>query len=286
MRTEEHHPRRVDLTSLAPEELVQLVVEESRTASNAVEDAAPQLVRVIKEVAHCYDRGGTTIYVGAGTSGRIAAMDAAEMPPTFGVAAERFVALLAGGSFMRSAEGAEDDRQRGRRDLDNVLRNIGPGDVPLHADAQPSEARSPHLVIGVSASGATPYVLAALELARERNIFTVGIANNPNVPLVHLADHAVVLDTGPEILAGSTRMKAGTAQKIALNIISLGAMAMCGRITGDAMTHMTPVSEKLRQRAVRIVMSQRRCDAETATRLLERCEWVIARALTEDAHLG
>lgn len=282
MRTEERHPRRVDLTALAPEELVNLVVEESLAAANAVAAAAPQLIRVIKEVANCYDRGGTTIYVGAGTSGRIAAMDAAEMPPTFGVAPERFVALLAGGSFMRSAEGAEDDRQQGRRDLDNVLRNIGPGDVPLHPNAVPSEAQSPHLVIGVSASGATPYVLAAIELARERNIFTIGIANNPNVPLVHLVDHAVVLDTGPEILAGSTRMKAGTAQKIALNIISLGAMAMCGRITGDAMTHMTPVSEKLRQRAIRIVMSQRRCDAETATRLLERCDWVIARALSQD----
>ncbi|GIV01901.1 MAG: N-acetylmuramic acid 6-phosphate etherase [Fimbriimonadales bacterium] len=285
MRTEEHHPRRLDLTKISPRELVQIVTEESHEAARAVANAADALVRAIEEVARCYDRGGTTIYVGAGTSGRIAAMDAAEMPPTFGVPPERFVALVAGGAFMRSAEGAEDNREQARRDLDNVLRHIGPGEMPLHAEATPPGAQSPHLVIGVSASGATPYVLAAIELAKERNIFTIGIANNPHVPLVHLADHAVVLDTGPEILAGSTRMKAGTAQKIALNIISLGAMAMCGRVEADVMTHMTPVSDKLRQRAIRIVMTQRRVNAETARRILEQCGWVIARALSEEADL-
>ncbi len=285
MRTEEHHPRRLDLTKISPRELVQIVTEESHEAARAVANAADALVRAIEEVARCYDRGGTTIYIGAGTSGRIAAMDAAEMPPTFGVPPERFVALVAGGAFMRSAEGAEDNREQARRDLDNVLRHIGPGEMPLHAEATPPGAQSPHLVIGVSASGATPYVLAAIELAKERNIFTIGIANNPHVPLVHLADHAVVLDTGPEILAGSTRMKAGTAQKIALNIISLGAMAMCGRVEADVMTHMTPVSDKLRQRAIRIVMTQRRVDAETARRILEQCGWVIARALSEEADL-
>ncbi len=285
MRTEEHHPRRLDLTKISPRELVQIVTEESHEAARAVANAADALVRAIEEVARCYDRGGTTIYIGAGTSGRIAAMDAAEMPPTFGVPPERFVALVAGGAFMRSAEGAEDNREQARRDLDNVLRHIGPGEMPLHAEATPPGAQSPHLVIGVSASGATPYVLAAIELAKERNIFTIGIANNPHVPLVHLADHAVVLDTGPEILAGSTRMKAGTAQKIALNIISLGAMAMCGRVEADVMTHMTPVSDKLRQRAIRIVMTQRRVNAETARRILEQCGWVIARALSEEADL-
>jgi N-acetylmuramic acid 6-phosphate etherase len=285
MRTEERHPRRLDLTKLSPQELVQIVAEESQEAVRAVAGAADALVRAIEEVAQCYDRGGTTIYVGAGTSGRIAAMDAAEMPPTFGVPPERFVALVAGGAFMRAAEGAEDNRDQARRDLDNVLRHVGPGEMPLHGEAALPGARSPHLVIGVSASGATPYVLAAIELAKERNIFTIGIANNHHVPLVHLADLAVVLDTGPEILAGSTRMKAGTAQKVALNIISLGAMALCGRVEADVMTHMTPVSEKLRQRAIRIVMSQKRVDAETARRMLEGCGWVIARALSEEADL-
>lgn len=286
MRTEAVHPASENLDKMSPEEIIKLMADEDAKAIDAIRKAADSLAKAIHSVASCFRRGGSTIYVGAGTSGRIGAADAAEMPPTFGVDRERFVALIAGRAFTHPSEGAEDDREQARRDLDNILFTLGPGvaPVPDFDSNQETIRANPHLLVGISASGQTPYVLEAVLCAKERGMETVGIANNPHSELLEAVDVPVFLDTGPEVLAGSTRLKAGTSQKTALNIIGLGAMVMCGRVTGNLMTHMKPVSEKLRQRAIRIVMAQLGVGPEEALSLLEKADWSIPVALGKESN--
>jgi N-acetylmuramic acid 6-phosphate etherase len=238
--------------------LAVLIAGENLQAVQAALDARDELATAMQWVADCYLGGGRTIYVGAGTSARIAAADAAEMPPTFGTVPDRFIALVAGAATDHAREGAEDDREAAAADLSAL-------------DPTPTD-----LVIGISASGRTPYVLAALQAAPGR---TIGIANNPDSALPRIADLAVLLDTGPEVLAGSTRLKAGTAQKIALNTISTGAMVLAGRVAGNAMSHMTPNNEKLRGRAIGIVADARGVDEATARALLEAAGWSLPEAL-------
>jgi N-acetylmuramic acid 6-phosphate etherase len=246
---------------LSSEDLARLIVSENSIAVEAAEAAAPQLAKAIDIVADCFLAGGRVLLVGAGTSARIAASDAAELPPTFGVDPGRFVAIVAGGAIDRAKEGAEDDLEAAKSDLARV--GATTGDV----------------LIGISASGTTPYVLAMVAEASSLGLITIGIANNPDSSLPSLADIPILLNTGAEVLTGSTRLKAGTAQKIALNAISTGAMVRAGRVTGNEMTYMTPKNEKLRGRAARIIAEQLGVDEDEARSRLESVGWDIQRAL-------
>ncbi|MCH8273294.1 MAG: N-acetylmuramic acid 6-phosphate etherase [Armatimonadetes bacterium] len=285
MRTEERNPASENLDRMSPVEIVRLMSREDEQVGRAVLAAEEEIVRAIEAVADCYGRGGTTIYVGAGTSGRVAGLDVAELPPTFGVEPGRFVVLAPGGTLGSADEAAEDNRNQARRDLENLLRSLGPGArrgeeavVRMPAGAP---VRSSHLAVGITASGTTPYVLEAISCAAENGLPTIGVCNNPGAPLLDAVDIPVLLDTGPEVITGSTRLKAGTAQKMTLNMISVGAMVLCGRVRGNLMSHMNPVSEKLRLRAVRIVRTQLGLGETEARRVLEESNWSLSAVLRE-----
>jgi N-acetylmuramic acid 6-phosphate etherase len=224
------------------------------------DDALSAIANGMQAIADCFNSGGKVIYVGAGTSGRLGALDAAEMPPTFGVESERFIALIAGGALSRAKEGSEDDTESAIADFESL-------------NPKPNDA-----VIGVSASGTTPYVVAIVKYA---DCKTIGIANNPSTPLLQHADIPILLDTGPEILTGSTRLKAGTAQKIALNMLSTGAMVLAGKVKGNLMSHMKPLNAKLRNRAIRIVSETLNIPANEAQSRLESNQWNIQGTLDE-----
>ncbi len=232
--TEHANPRTRDLDRLAPRDLVAALQEEDRAAVDAASRARDAIARTV-ELAHAaLAGGGRLVLVGAGTSGRLAVLEASECPPTFSTPPERVIALMAGGegAFVRAVEGAEDDSLAGSRAVRDA--RVGPRD----------------LVIGVTASGRTPYVLGAIAEARTRGAKTALVACSPSRAET---DVTVLLETGPEALAGSTRMKAGTATKITLNAITTGAMVLWGRVHGNLMVDVAPTNAKLRDRAQRIV---------------------------------
>lgn len=258
MNTEDGHPKTDRLDRMSPTQLAKVIAGENSVAVSAALAAQSQLAQAIEWVAKTFQAGGRIVYVGAGTSARIAAADVAEMPPTFGVEPGRFVVLVAGNAGDHAVEGAEDDTTAAHRDL-----------LALHLEER-------DLVIGISASGRTPYVLTAIQAAPTR---TIGIANNVGSPLLNISDLSILLDTGPEVLTGSTRLKAGTAQKIALNTISTGAMVLVGRVSGNSMSHMTPKNEKLRRRAVGIAAKRLGISEDLATAQLEKSGWDLAVVL-------
>jgi N-acetylmuramic acid 6-phosphate etherase len=234
--TEGRRAELADLDLRPTEDLVRLMAAEERAVAAAVERAAPVLAAAVDAIAERLGRGGRLIYVGAGTAGRLGVLDAAECGPTFG-AGEVVLALLAGGpeAVTRPQEGAEDDGAQARADLDAL--GIGAGDA----------------VVGISASGRTPYAIAAVRAARERGALTVGVSCQPSSELSAAAEHPVEVVVGPEIIAGSTRLKAGSAQKLVLNTISTAVMVRLGRTFGNLMTGVSGGSEKLADRARRIV---------------------------------
>ncbi len=251
LATEHAAPDAPALDLLAPEALARHVFRADRACSVACERAAPAVGRVIEGVAEALAAGGRLVYVGAGTSGRLALLDAVELGPTFDLPADRTVVLLAGGdgALLRAQEGAEDRPEGGARAVHDA--GVGPLDF----------------VLGVAASGRTPFTLGALAAAARRGARTALVACNPP-PAPDAAEIVVVLDTGPEVLAGSTRMKAGTATKMTLNAISLGAMARLGKVHGAAMVDVRVTSEKLRARALRLVADLGGVDAARAAELL------------------
>jgi N-acetylmuramic acid 6-phosphate etherase len=229
----------------------------------AVGSALATLARAADAIAARLDGGGRWFYVGAGTSGRLGALDAAELPPTFGTDPSLVVALLAGGrnAMFEAVEGAEDDAEAGARDL-------------AAAGMTAKDA-----VVGIAASGATPYVRGALKEAKAKGALTVSIVCRPKAPLLDEAEIGILLDTGPEILAESSRLKAGTAQKIALNMLSTAVMAKRGLVYEGEMVAMQPTNEKLRRRAVRIVRDVAGMDEESAEEFLRRVDWHLPSAL-------
>lgn len=251
----------VPIDELAPMAFVRAMHRADEEAVQAVGAVLEAVARAIEQAAAALRGGGRIIYVGAGTSGRLGALDAAECPPTFGVAPERVVPLLAGGdqALRASVEGAEDDPEQGARDL-NAL-NAGPEDF----------------VVGIAASGTTPYVLGALRAARDAGAATALLTSNPQADSA--ADLVIAADTGPELLAGSTRLKAGTAAKLVLNMISTGAMARAGYVYRGRMVGMTPVNEKLRQRAAGIVAAIAGVDARQAAAALSEAGYHIPTAI-------
>lgn len=263
MSTERIDPRFADLDTWPTGDVVTALFESQLAAVAAVRPVLPVIATVIDAIVARLGRDGRLIYVGAGTSGRIGVQDGSELPPTFGWPVERAVFLMAGGSgaLLRSVEGAEDDAIAGARAVDDTL--VCPSDV----------------VIALAASGTTPFAIAAIERAGARGALTIGIANNVDTPLTAAADHGLVLDTGAEVIAGSTRMKAGTAQKVVLNLISTGVMVRLGRVYGGIMVDMAPTNAKLRHRAIEIVTHIAGCDRAAAENALLRCEFDIKRAV-------
>lgn len=204
---------------------------------DALDAAACELATTAERAAEALRRGGRVVYVGAGTSGRVATADAAEMPPTFGVPPDRFVALIAGGAAagQSAVEDAEDDREAAIIALNGIA--LSPDDI----------------LIGLAASGSTPFVVSAVRHARTKGVWTCGISNNPHSPLLEAADLGILLDTGPEVLTGSTRLKAGTSQKLALNRISTTAMVLSGKVVSNLMVDVKAKNAKLKDRCARIV---------------------------------
>ena len=237
--------------------------EADRAVEDAVGAALPAIARAADAIASRLEAGGRWLYAGSGTSGRLGALDAAEIPPTFGTEPSLVVALLAGGreAMFEAKEGAEDDAGAGARDL--VAAGVGGKDA----------------VVGISASGSTPYVMAALEEAKRAGALTVAVVCRPHAPLAKVADIGIVLDTGREVLAESSRLKAGTAQKIALNMLSTAVMAKRGLIYRSEMVAMKPTNEKLRRRALRIVREIAGTSEESAEDFLRRVNWHLPTAL-------
>ena len=252
-----------DLDDRSPEQLVDVLLEAEATVPAAVAAARREIAAAVALAEKALLAGGRIVYVGAGTPGRLAAQDAAEIPPTYGTDPDRVVAVLAGGgqASATAVEGAEDRADLGRSDL--LALAPGPDD----------------LVVGIAASGRTPYVLAALEAARDSGVPTVAIVNNPGSAIAAAADVAIELLTGPEVLAGSTRLKAGTAQKVVLNVLSTSAMVRTGKSYGAWMIDVRAVNEKLRRRAQRMLTEATGVGDEEALAALEAAGWRTKTAL-------
>lgn len=259
--TERTHERSEGLDRLSTPALVELLVSEQRIAVDAVLFAKDEIAIAIEEIALRLRRGGTMHYAGAGSSGRIAVLDAAEMPPTFGTPPELVRAHIAGGppAVERSIEGAEDDAAAGTAAMQEVVS----GDA----------------VVGISASGGAAFVLAAIESARRVGAYTVAVTSVAQSPLARAAHVAIVLNTGAEVLTGSTRLKAGTAQKIALNAISTAVMVRLGKVHGNRMVDLVATNAKLRARALRLVCELARVEEGRARELLDAANGRVKAAI-------
>jgi N-acetylmuramic acid 6-phosphate etherase len=225
------------IEKMGPGELLRHINAEDALVAAAVTRALPEIEKLVSAVFSCMQAGGRLFYVGAGTSGRLGVLDASECPPTFGIEEGRVVGVIAGGdaALMQAVENAEDDRKQGWKDLD--ARGISVSDF----------------VVGISASGTTPYVLGALEACREKGIGTGSICCNPSAPLSSSADYPVEVTVGPEFITGSTRMKAGTAQKMVLNMLSTAVMVLLGRVEDNKMLHLRPLNQKLLERGALMI---------------------------------
>lgn len=257
--TEAASKRYMTIDDWPEEDLVSGIVESQFAAIGAVQQASKMIAAAVSAIAARLEEGGRLIYLGAGTSGRLATLDAAELPPTYNFPRERAFALMAGGSnaFIVAREGAEDDREAAVSDLDAA--HLSASDV----------------VIGIAASGNTPYVASALAHGRAKGALTVALYNNPDGSVAEHADFPILLETGAEFVAGSTRMKAGTAHKVALTTLSTAVMIRLGYVYRGRMVEMKPTNAKLYQRAREMVAELAETDIETATGALEASDYSI-----------
>ena len=261
--TEQRNPRTRGIDAKSTIEILRAIQREDTSVARAVSGALPSLARAVEETAKRLQRGGRLFYVGAGTSGRLAALDAAELPPTFGTPPSLVQAVIAGGRrvFTEAAEGAEDDQRQAARDL--AARGVSAKDV----------------VAGISASGTTPYVLGALEFARRKGAATIGITSNRRTPITRAVWILIVTPTGPEVIAGSTRMKAGTAQKMVLNMLSTATMIRLGRVYSNWMIGLAQTNRKLQARGLRILAEASGATVRKATRALRQSGHNLGAAL-------
>jgi len=252
--TEQRNPRTRGLDAKSTLDILRAIHREDSMVAQAVVRAIPAIAKAVDAIAQALQRGGRLFYVGAGTSGRLAALDAAEIPPTFGTPARMVQAVIAGGrrALTHAVEGAEDNRARGARDL--ATRGLNRNDV----------------VVGITASGSTPYVLGAVEFARRRGAITIGVTSNPRTSIAEMAKISVVTPTGPEVITGSTRMKAGTAQKMVLNMLSTAAMIRLGRVYDNWMIGVALTNQKLQARGLRILTAASGATVAEATRALRQ----------------
>jgi N-acetylmuramic acid 6-phosphate etherase len=270
MLTEKISPRYVELDSWSSGEMIAAMYESQLAAAAAVQGALPAITAAVDEAVPALRKGGRIVYVGAGTSGRIGVQDGSELPPTYSWPADRVVFAMAGGlgALVQSAEQAEDDEATGARAMAEA--KIGPDDV----------------VIGIAASGTTPYTIGALRAATAAGAVTVAVANNPGAPLLDAAVHKILVESGAEVIAGSTRMKAGTAQKIVLNLFSTAVMVKLNRVYRGLMVHMRARNAKLLRRAERIVGEIVGCSAVDAARFVEQADGDVKIAVLLGFGLG
>lgn len=263
LNTETRNNNTYDIDKMPTYEMLKIINNENAVVTKAVEEALPQIAIVCDAVAEAIKSGGRVFYIGSGTSGRLAVCDAAECPPTFGVPNDLFNGIIAGGEkcMFKAAENAEDDSDAGIEDL--KIRNFCNKDI----------------LIGISASGSAAYVISAVNYARNIGAKTASITNNPDTELGRAADIDICADTGPEVITGSTRMKAGTAQKVILNMISTASMVKCGYVYENMMINLRPTNKKLRRRMIGIVTEILGCTAEKAEMLLEENEWNIRKTV-------
>lgn len=254
IQTERRNPRTRGLDRMSTLEIVRTLNREDARVALAVRRELPAIARAVDAIVQAFRHGGRLIYVGAGTSGRLAVLDASECPPTFGVSPKMIRALIAGGerAIRHAVEGAEDSTANGARDI--ATANVTRFDA----------------VVGIAASGTTPYVLGALRLARRRGAVTIGLTSNRRSPLAHQSQIVIAPETGPEALAGSTRLKAGTAQKMVLNLLSTASMARLGRVYNNWMIYVAQTNRKLHKRAARILGEAAEVRASAATHALRQ----------------
>jgi N-acetylmuramic acid 6-phosphate etherase len=261
--TEQENPRTANLSSLSSPEIVAAMNGEDACLAPAVEAVLPQIADAVDRIVGRMRAGGRLFYIGTGTSGRLGVLDAAECPPTFGVSPELVQAIIAGGyeACYRAVEASEDDAEAGARDLQT--RGFTKGDV----------------LVGIAASGRTPYTVGAVEYARRLGAFTTAITCVPDSAITKAAEISIVPVVGPEVVAGSTRLKAGTAEKMVLNMISTAAMVRLGYVTGNRMTNVQTRNVKLRARAVRILTAEAGIDEASASEVLDAAEGELPVAI-------
>ena len=256
MTTESRNPSTMDLDTMSALQIVTVMNREDEKVPQAIARCLPQIARCAELVAQTLRHGGRIVYMGAGTSGRLGLLDAVECPPTFGVPYDTVIGLVAGGAtaFTRPIEDAEDKPDEGVKDLQTIA------------------LTGNDMVIGIAASGRTPYVLGGLAYAKELGCCTAAIVCNEHSPMAAAAELAIEVSPGPECLTGSTRLKAGTCQKLILNMISTAAMVRCGKAYSNLMVDVDPCNEKLVVRARKIVMEATGCDEQTATTALSQAD--------------
>ncbi len=250
--TEQRNPESDCIDSVPTADLLEIINREDRKVAVAVEHEIPSIAAALDAIVERYQRGGRLFYVGAGTSGRLGVLDAAECPPTFGVPPDRVQGVIAGGdgAVVRATEASEDQPEAGAADLER--RGITPDDA----------------VVGITASGRTPYVLGAVDYAKALGALTVGLTTNPDSELARHVDIAITPVVGPEVITGSTRLKSGTAQKLVLNMLSTGLMVKMGYVLGNLMVNLQLKNEKLVDRARRILVEVTGCSSEDAARAI------------------
>ncbi len=256
MITEQRNPNSMQIDRASALEIVQLINNEDKLVPLAIEKCLPQIAQAVEKIVAAFQQGGRLIYMGAGTSGRLGVLDASECPPTYGVSPEMVVGLIAGGerALRHPIEGAEDNREQGKLDLQAI------------------EFSAKDVLVGIAASGRTPYVLGGLDYAKELGAVTISIASNPNSAMANIADIAIETLVGAEVLTGSSRMKSGTAQKLVLNMLTTASMILMGKCYQNLMVDVQASNEKLRARAIRIVMQATECSKETAEKMLQTAE--------------
>ncbi|WP_203333733.1 N-acetylmuramic acid 6-phosphate etherase [Planococcus beigongshangi] len=261
--TEKHNPKTMELDQMSVGEILTLMNEENLMLPKAINEVLPEIEKTVEVICNSFSKGGRLFYVGAGTSGRIGLLDAVECPPTFSTDAELVQAVLAGGNgaLMVAVEGAEDDEQSGKEDLRN--RSLTPDDV----------------VVGIAASGRTPYVKGALQYAQAIGAVAVSLTSNANSEISHYADIRIEVVTGPEVLTGSTRLKAATAHKMVLNMISTTSMVMMGKTYRNLMVDVNASNVKLRERANKIVQEATGVDYKTASQVLQETDHAVKPAI-------
>ncbi|MEN4798508.1 N-acetylmuramic acid 6-phosphate etherase [Pantoea agglomerans] len=255
MITEGRNPASQNIDELSTEAMLRVINDEDKKVALAVEAIVPQIAAAVDAICAAFQAGGRLIYCGAGTSGRLGILDASECPPTFGTPREQVIGLIAGGhtAILQAVENAEDNREQGAQDLKDI--HFSRHDV----------------LVGIAASGRTPYVLGALAYANELGATTVSLTCNPGSAMSQVAAIALTPVVGPEVVTGSSRMKAGTAQKLVLNMLTTGSMIRSGKVYGNLMADVEATNQKLVQRQVNIVMQATDCDEATASAALTAC---------------
>ena len=254
--TEQRNPNSIHVDSLSALEIVQLMNEEDKQVPLAIEKCLPLIAQAVERIVAAFQQDGRLVYIGAGTSGRLGVLDASECPPTFGVSPEMVKGIIAGGerALRHPIEGAEDSKAQAVVDLQTI------------------QFSSKDVLVGIAASGRTPYVIGALEYAKSLGSVTVSIASNPNSVMANIVDIAIDTVVGPEVLTGSSRLKSGTAQKLVLNMLTTASMILMGKCYQNLMVDVQASNEKLKARAIRIVMQATDCDKTLAEETLKQAD--------------